>query len=180
MRLVLPDNERDRVDPYRVSSVPKISSRVFICPPDPYILCVLACFWVAFERVHDIRWGEGEALEYLRQKAAIQQYLWSPPQMCVHSFIFSAHLLSHARLSKKYPRSRRPARPCVPGRPVDIGGASHFLNEGFTNLPGTYRIGFKSPGENEECVSINTRRIRSGTVQGVDARHERSDKYQEG
>ena len=110
VRLALSDNERDRVDPYRMSSVPKISSGVFICPPDPNIRCILACFGMGFERVHDIRLGKREALEYLRQKATTQQYLWSPLQMCVHSFRFSAHSPSNVRLSKMCLRSRRLAR----------------------------------------------------------------------
>ena len=56
-----------------MSPVPKISLRIFTRPPDTYILYIIACFEVAFERFHGIRLDKREALEHLRRKAAIQQ-----------------------------------------------------------------------------------------------------------
>ena len=72
---VLCDNEWTRINAYRVGSILKESLRLLIRPPDAHILYTLASFKMTFEHFHGIRLDEREALEYLRQKAAIQKYL---------------------------------------------------------------------------------------------------------
>ena len=105
---------------------------------------------MAFEHVHGIRLDEREALEYLRQKVAIQQSLRSLPQRSIAPDSQRGYPVTFSHPKRARGLDASPSF-TIPGRPVDNGGASYPLNESFANLS----LNSEDPAQREHAASTS-------------------------